>query len=79
MGHLKISKKPTGNGTRNLPSCDAVRQPTEPLATPLKQTNTQSTRSCLLLMDTVFKIEAIKNHLAFGFRPWLRVPKITAE
>jgi hypothetical protein len=30
-------------------------------------------------MDTVFKIETTENNLAFGFRPWLRVPKITAE
>ena len=29
-GHLKISKEPTGNRTRNLPSCDAVPHPAAP-------------------------------------------------
>ena len=29
IGHLKISKDPIGNRTRNLPSCGALPQPTE--------------------------------------------------
>jgi hypothetical protein len=28
IGHLKISKYPTGNRTRNFPPCGAVPQPT---------------------------------------------------
>jgi hypothetical protein len=32
IGHLKISKDSTGNGTRNLPSCGTVPQPTAALA-----------------------------------------------
>ena len=32
MGHLKISKDPTGNQSRNLPYCGAVPQATSPLA-----------------------------------------------
>jgi hypothetical protein len=34
IGHLKISKEPTGNQTRNLPSCGAVPQATAPLRVP---------------------------------------------
>jgi hypothetical protein len=37
-GHLKIPKHPTGNRTRNLPSCCAVHQPTAPLATAREST-----------------------------------------